>query len=69
MEVDSVFACNNISDGGSGGLGRGLLGLRRHVCDGLGGSNLLGSAVEYALEKWTYWRVSRLVVDGSVVEL
>lgn len=33
VEVDGVFARNDISDGGSGGLGRGLLGrLRRHFC-------------------------------------
>jgi hypothetical protein len=30
VEVDGVFARNDISDGRSGGLGRGLLGLRRH---------------------------------------
>jgi len=35
MQVDCVFARNDISDGGSGGLSGGLLGFCRHFCRAL----------------------------------
>lgn len=49
VEVDGVFARNDISNRGSGGLGRRLLSLRRHICDVLGGPDLLEPTEEYSL--------------------
>lgn len=60
VQVDGVFARNDISDGGSGGLGRGLLGrLRRHFWERLGIGRGYGMMIESPVDlwaEWTYWR-------------